>query len=481
MSAPQTHPISKQNSGFSLLFAILFFLAAAFACYAPVLSPGYAVSDDFYHLARTMRANDWYSTLLTTTNLQGRPLDGLLLGAVLPLMKTVSDFAYLRFVALLGVAGVSLCAYSLLVRFGWQRAHAALLSVIFTTIPAFQVLVSWSIASLYIFPAIGAYFAVWFGLKGLNEDLKRPAKIGYVCAAVISLFLALSLYQPTAMFYWLFVAITIFNDSAFTRETVKRAILMMVIFGLASALDLAYFEGAKTILGTASLLPQRSHLVTDVGNKLQWFVSEPLKEALNFNRLQPSPKMAGIVALFLTAGLTLSFRGSVLIRVAQLALAGSLVVLSYLPNLAIAENFGTYRTQAGLEVLIFFYCALAARGILKAFGNKRDGVIYGAAVSGLAALSIMVAHFHVLNFFVIPQTLELGLMKQQVYGEFGASMQKRPLMLKREETLAPFVRYDEFGLPSLAQSWVPEPVTFLLLRERPTDKTLVSSKGASQR
>jgi hypothetical protein len=481
MSAPPTQPISNQNSGFSLLLAILFFLVAAFACYAPVLSPGYAVSDDFYHLARTMRASDWYSTLLATTNLQGRPLDGLLLGFVLPLMKTVSDFAYLRFISLLGVAGVALCSYFLLVRFGWRRAHAAFLSVIFTSIPAFQVLVSWSIASLYIFPAIGAYFAVWFGLKGLNEDLKRPVKIAYVGAAVISLFLALSLYQPTSMFYWLFVAITLFNDSAFTRETGKRAILMLVIFGLAAALNLAYFEGAKAVIGTASLLPQRSHLVTDIGNKVHWFVSEPLKEALNLNRLQASPKMAATLAFFLAGGLTLFFRGSILMRAAQLLLAFSLIVLSYLPNLAIAENFGTYRTQAGLEVLILFYFALAAKGVLRTLSGKSDGIIYSAGLSGLAALSIMVAHVHVLNFFVIPQTLELGLMKQQVYGEFGPAMEKHPLILKREETLAPFVRYDEFGLPSLAQSWVPEPVTFLLLKERPKDKTLVSSKAASQR
>lgn len=464
-----------------MLFAILFFLVAAFACYAPVLSPGYAVSDDFYHLARTMRASDWYPTLLATTNLQGRPLDGLLLATVLPFMKTVSDFAYLRFVALLGVAGVALCSYFLLVRFGWHRAHAAFLSVIFISIPAFQVLVSWSIASLYIFPAIGSYFAVWFGLKGLNEEFKRPTRIAYAGAGVISLFLALSLYQPTSMFFWLFVAITIFNDASFTRKTARRAILMLVIFGAAAVLNLAYFECAKAIIGTASLLPQRSHLVTDLGNKLQWFLSEPLKEALNLNRLQPSSKMAGTVALLLGVGLMLFFRGNFLMRAAQLLMAVSLIVLSYLPNLAIAENFGTYRTQAGLEVLILFYCALAARGALRTLSGKGDGIIYGATLSGLAALSIMVAHYHVLNFFVIPQTLELGLMKQQVYGEFGIAMEKHPLILKREETLAPFVRYDEFGLPSLAQSWVPEPVTFLLLRERPADKTLVSSKAASQR
>ena len=79
-----------------------------------------------------------------------------------------------------------------------------------------------------------------------------------------------------------------------------------------------------------------------------------------------------------------------------------------------------------------------------------------------AGTSIVFASYDVKTFFVLPQTLELGLMNSQLAGNFGERKRITPVLLKRDDTLAPFSRYDEFGLPSLCQPWVPDPVVFLV-------------------
>src|SRR5258708_5071750 len=74
--------------------AFVFLLVLLVGCYFPVLNPNYAVSDDFYHLARSIRVQDWFSSLMTVTLLQGRPLDGLLLGLCLGNLHEIANFVY---------------------------------------------------------------------------------------------------------------------------------------------------------------------------------------------------------------------------------------------------------------------------------------------------------------------------------------------------------------------------------------------------
>jgi hypothetical protein len=479
----QASPSRPKESHVGIAFFV--FLALAMLCYYPVLSPGYAVSDDFYHLARSMRVKDWFETLMVTTNLQGRPLDGLLLGAVLSQMHSVADFAYLRLASVLVIACVALCSFLALLKAGWNRLYAGSLAVAFTTVPAFQVFSAWSIASLYVLPALGGFAAVELARRTVSGVPVRRALYGL--GAVLSLLMALFLYQPSAMFFWLFVAIALFDQSPLSGEKGKLLLSFCFVFGAASVADLVFFEVSKHVLGTASLLPQRSHLSTDLPAKMNWFLHGPLFESFNLNRLTPTPKFAVEIGTFLAAGLMLFFQGSFVARLSQFVFALGLIVLSYLPNLAIAENFGTYRTQTALEPLVLFYIFLASQGFYRLLQSvskdKLDLALpFQVLTAGLCAINLMVAHCHLENFFVVPQTLELSLMKSQLEGEFGHAMQQKPISLTREETFAPFVRYDEFGLPSLAQSWVPEPVIFLLSRERAEKtKSLASTKSNIER
>ncbi len=457
-----------------LSLAYVFFLAAALVCYSPVLSKGYAVSDDYFQLAQVIRVPDWFYEQMVCSSLQGRPVDGLILGLALRCTHGIGDFLYMRMLGIFAEAAVALCAFVLLRQSGWGRLQSAGLALVFITVPAFQVLSAWSVAALHIPAALGAFGAVQL-VKNCHDWRSLRNRLKF-CVACISLFLGLALYQPIAMFFWLFVAITLFDGGMWTIEKTKRLVNYFAVFGAAAACEMVFFEAAKILLGTNGVLPQRSHLTADILGKLNWFIHGPLVEALNLNRLQPSPQIALIVGLFVIAGLLLYFQGRLLSRCLQLLLSLALLFLSYLPNLAIAEDFGTYRTQAALTPLLLFYLGLATMATVRLVVRRSYATVCSAIFLGFAVVNLTAAHYNVQNFFVLPQTLELQLVRTQLDGAFGPYLQSKPLHLSRPETLAPFIRYDEFGLPSLAQPWVPEPVVFLLKRDRARASEVASAK-----
>jgi hypothetical protein len=441
-------------------------LGVLFLCYAPVLRFDYGFCDDFYYLARSLRTDDWLIATMREALLQGRPVDGLLLDLSFLCLHTVSGLVILRAVGIIGAACVAICAYKLLLQTGWPRTQSLCLAVCFVTIPAFQVYISWAVAASHVFPGVGAFLAVVLAERGIRKAGRSRALLLF--AAGVCMFFSIGLYQPSAMFFWLFAAIFLFSPRVDTlvdqmlRERARLLAAFFAVFSFACALELGVFEGAKRFFGTAAVLPQRSHLTTHIAEKIRWFISGPLVDALNFQRLQPSSKVALLVFALITIGLLLYFKGNVYQRLIQWTIALCLIPLSYLPNLAIAEDFVTYRTEAGLSALLVFYAFLATVGIAQVLSKP----LSRSAVSMLAVLaagtSIVFASYDVKTFFVLPQTLELGLMNSQLAGNFGERKRITPVLLKRDDTLAPFSRYDEFGLPSLCQPWVPDPVVFLV-------------------
>jgi len=369
----------------------------------------------------------------------------------------------MRLFGIFAESAVAVCTYALMRTNGWKRVPAASLSLACIAVPGFQVFAAWSVTSTFILPMLAAFLAVNI-TRDLGTISSVKSRFHFLLAAVAQ-FLGICIYQPTAMFFWFFASITLFNFETWTKEKTRRLFNFLMVFGVASVAELVFFECAKRYLGTLGLLPGRSHLNSDLIGKVHWFLTDPLVDVLNLNRLNASPRIAVIVSIALSVGLLLFFRGSVRARLFQFVLAVGFVLLCYLPNLAIAENFATYRTQVAMAALIFFYCGLAITGFAETFFRTISATVYSATLTGFCLLNLLVAHFHVQNFFVTPQILELNLLKAQLHGQFGPELQKKPQFLTRQDTFAPFIRYDEFGLPSMAQTWVPEPACFLITRE----------------
>ncbi|PWT99635.1 MAG: hypothetical protein C5B53_05145 [Candidatus Melainabacteria bacterium] len=457
-------PKAPAKPGFWIPFCLL--LGFLFFCFLPVLRQDYAFCDDFYYLARSIRAEDWLLAVVREALLQGRPVDGLVIDLSFLFIHTVGNLVWLRLAGTVGAACLAFCSYRLLANTGWTRLQAFCLALCLATVPALQVYISWAVASSHVFPALAAYFAVLLTERAANKGFKIPLML----AAIICMFLSVGFYQPSAMFFWVFAAILLFKpvENPVVGQRLKEQASLLVaffsVFATASLLELGVFEWAKRYFGTAALLPQRSHLTTHIAAKVHWFIVGPLVDALNFQRLQASPRVALVIGAFIAIGLLFYFKGNVYQRLVQWAAALCLIPLSYLPNLAIAEDFVTYRTEAGLTALLVFYVFLASAGITQALNKPACATVLGSLTALAAGISLTLANYNVNAFFVVPQALELTLMKSQLAGDFGPRFKSNPVLLKRDDTLAPFSRYDEFGLPSLCQPWVPDPVIFLFRR-----------------
>ncbi len=266
------------------------------------------------------------------------------------------------------------------------------------------------------------------------------------------------------MIFWLFVAISLVNDHDSFAFKMRLWTLALASCAIALGLDFLVFQWARNYFGASSLLVGRGGLASNVIEKMHWFFRYPLVDSLNFFSLGERTSLAIRNGIFVFLGLLLAFKGSLKERAALFTAALCLVPLAYLPSLLVAESISTYRTQFALGGLLTFYALVAMRSLIR-LARCRD-IVFSITIICFAAMSSLIAYANMLNFFALPQSLELSLLRAQMQGKFGENMSKHPLLLQeRSDTLAPFVRYDEFGMPSAAQSWARLPMKVLVQRE----------------
>src|SRR5256885_2243698 len=159
--------------------------------------------------------------------------------------------------------------------------------------------------------------------------------------SVALLFAALLIYQPGAMFFWVFFAVALVGAVESSERSVA---LVRTHFAVgAVGLILAYAELKLTVhfMGSATGAG-RNHLTHDVGGKAHWFFHDPLYHALNLFDLTSTPWFAALVATVAAAGILLRL----LERCARPALyaivALVLIPLTYLPNLVVTESWAAY-------------------------------------------------------------------------------------------------------------------------------------------
>jgi hypothetical protein len=223
----------------------------------------------------------------------------------------------------------------------------------------------------------------------------------------------------------------------------------------------------------------RAGLVLDIPAKIHWFFTEALPNALNLARVSGSGTIATGMALFIVVGFLLYVSGSAITRLGKLGIAALLLPLSYLPNLLVSENWASHRSLAALTALLTLYCGFAVCGYarLRKVGGER---VAGVVISGFAFACALLASSNISIEFAGPQMLEYQFLRSEL--DAGGLEQSKQIYFIQAcwcDSVAPIVRYDEFGLPSSAQSWVPRPMTFLALRDkgRQLPVTVVPTNG----
>lgn len=336
----------------SVIYPIL--VIALLICYSPVILTPYAMLDDYVILAESLRGESGFLIAQTES---GRPLEGLSNKVLYSFPTRVSQLRYLRLVGVLGI-GLLACLLFRELQHHWWGTSAVFLVLIVSTLPPFQVEASWAFhcAHPYAVALSGLAFCFVRRSFDLDSDSRRWIRYGLAVGLILA---ALLIYQPAGMFFWVFVAIDLFSTEKSPQEILKRLFTYGCICAIALMAGYGVYRLGIKLFGSDYLTPDRSKLVTNPWAKLQWFVHEPLVNALNLYRIRATPRFALTVLVVIVAGLMFFFQGSWRVRIAKMAMALSLLPISYLPNLVTAENWASYRSQISLTSLVALYAGFA--------------------------------------------------------------------------------------------------------------------------
>jgi hypothetical protein len=436
---------------------------AAVAAYLPVIVVPYAFEDDYWILGRMHGLGG--ASVWTSASKGGRPLQALLLMGFFSLAPDIDSLRLVRLLGLAGAALVGLLLFYALRRCDLNRWFAAGIAISVTTLPSFQVYVSWAV----LFEAPLA--ALLAGLAWLRASsafgLERRAGVRRGIEGSALLFCALVTYQPAAMFFWVFAAIDLLRPGQRLVEAARKLAASLAVGALALALGFVVARVGAQHYGGAG----RAALALHIGDKLRWFWHQPLVNALNLFVLVPTPALAAAIAAVAAIGIVALHVQRKWEAFGFLAIATVLVPLAYLPNLVVAEDWASYRSIGALGALFTLYTWFGLWGIARV-ARAATRVTVGVAAAGRLAVAavaitgVVVAARNVTTLFAKPENVELHMLRSAL--DSPRLPVERVLFIKPNGTqgAAPLVRYDEFGLPSSFAPWVPERAVRLVLRER---------------
>ena len=446
----------------STLLVIGFFLVVFLACFASVLVADYGFWDD-YGLLRL--ADEPYARVEEMVR-EGRPINALVWWLSLQAVTDVEHLRYVRLAGVLGIAALAWGVFRALAYAGWSRFQSACVAVIACTSLPFQVYAAWASCAPYLLAALAAGLAFALGERAFKTPRRRSRWLA-AAGAGLALLAAFAVYQPAAMFFWVFAAAVLLKPDTDPREVTCR-------FGGYCAIALAAMLGGFALYRLGLILVPgdfvRTGLVQDLPTKAVWFLSIYLPNAVNFFLPSPShllmPEAGGDLSIdlyhrlsdalhrlnvpllppygqagpgfphavtFLSAageisfvhkvldaliawgalavigvGLWRCFRGERGDRLRKIAIAAALLLLSSVPNLVVEENISGYRSMPALAALVVLFAYLAFRG----YGGRAAATGRAHALLGLAAVACALsAAWHVHACFVAPQVRELALMR----------------------------------------------------------------------
>ncbi len=441
---------------------LLGLLLCVIVTYYPVVTATYGFTDDYRKLQEAaMGGRELWRHQVS----EGRPLMGIIQVVLLPLAGTVDRLRWVRAINLASLCVLAVAIYFALGRLGFANALAAAFSLGIAALPCFQICTSWAGMTVVPFAATVAGAAAWLALT-LADDLKPAARLFRGGLAGVALLASLMIYQPAGMFFGVVVAMVLLTSRQTINTAVRKFSFCLAISAGPILAEFIVFKIGAAAYGPSDAM--RAGLTPDALGKVIWFLRKPLRNALNLDALHPSLDFAIIAVVFIASGLVLYFVGSWKQRAAMLGIALALLPLSYLPNLAAQDSFGSHRTQVALTPLLAFYFLLALRGYLGAlsvFSRQSREQLLLCVVSGWAIVSACFARYNVVHYMTGPQAIEYRLVKSQLQKIDPADTAIYFIPAALSDRLTEFYYYDEFGTPSSFKVWAQEGMVKCGLRD----------------
>jgi hypothetical protein len=445
--------------------AILGFIAASLifltplVAYWPAIFHYYGLRDSYSNLRE---AHEEPGKLIHFCASHARPIYGWLLEISLRRIDTIRQLQWIRMLSALLLGAISFASYRLLRRIGWSVGSSLLLALWLGLLPSAQVIAGWAIGwpySVAVLMALGAFPLAETAVAGGRLTLARA---GWLVGAIGLLAASAIVYQPNALFYLvpLTAALIVRRDP---RQRDRVYWMFRHVAVVTMGLSLAYgFMRACYGLGVFEA-SARIAFERQWGDKLLWFATEPLPNALSLfvindnNGHDRIAYLAGALVAggFLVAGLGLEWRHRGRAR-GLVWLAGllGLPLFAFAISLLAAERYATYRTIFPLTGVLLCWLIASLR---LTFGRLGPGTRRMGALL-LIATALVVARRRAYALLAVPQGNEWGLVLDGARKVRLETARPGVFLIEPtpEDISTATIYHDEFGSLSANSDWVPK-------------------------
>lgn len=419
------------------------FLAFFLAVYYSVFAYSFAFTDTYTAMFNAFHHGTYSG--VESVYAGGRPLYALLNYAFC-LTPDLESLKFLRLVSIAGIASLALFfTHYIQKNTSLSLPVSISIAAMIGLAPAFQVYATWAVCAFYPWAALLA--AVSF----LILDNENSSTINRVILSFFILCIATTIYQPAAMMFWVPAAISwLVADKAF--PSIKQLSLAATIMLASLAVDFLLSKTLPHLIYAHPAPLSRTALVSHFLYKIIWFLRDPMRDALNLISFGRRIDVAIFVLFFTVFGMSRSFSRPCNLKVKKFTLAFFLLLGAYLPNLIVAENFASHRSQVALTSIVVVYAAMALIAWLDIFKAER---LKTPLFISVLIYSGYIAGHSVLVEFAKPQTQELKLLSAYLtaHDNLDNATQIYLAPSSPSDSLAPSVRHDEFGCPSSVAVW----------------------------
>ena len=438
-------------------------LLAAFAAYLPVTQGNYVYHDDYYLFLVKGRVQN-HPQYIGYMKHYGRPVAIYIKCFLSTFFETVEEANVVRAFTVVAIAVLGFLLIKNLQPYV-KTWHAIFLAILVFTLPPFQPTAAMIANSTHVYAAIAVTAAALI----MSTMLRRKAGIIALCFGILlatGMFVAALLtYQPAAFFYLtaicLFVIYHKFDD---IKSFVRSFIVILAPVIIATFIYSIYVK---------SLSPERTGLVSDIGEKLAWLWHPVLPTVLSFwflRTVNTGMYIFGILLVVLLLRKLLprfvckelssqepASRSQWPVSVARILGIIFIGCLSFLPNLVAEQSILFRRILIALQPFALLVSFAIIKEILtcrtnqckmsqscKIFVSKTITVLLFV----VAMFSIYSANHNVMNYYVVPQTVEVAYLRKQLATLQTDRTHRIHIVRPRLPYLSAYSTNDEFGVPT---------------------------------
>jgi hypothetical protein len=441
------------------MLTVVLFLVPLVA-YWPSTFHDYGLRDDYSNLRE---AHEEVGKVVKFCASHARPIYGWLLQATYGQTSSVQNLQWMRFIATLLLGAISLVCFKGLRAVGWSINTSLCFAVLLVLVPSAQVIAGWAVGWPYVATAllaVGGFFTVEGALVlGLRAGVGRA--VGQWTVALGLMVVSALIYQPSALFYLVPLAGALIVQRQ--RTLVQSARWVGIHLGfVAGTLGLAY--GAMSLLYATHIFVKSGRIAFEShwGDKIAWFLSEPLPNALSLFVLNDNNHRdhtiyfacAALVGAILIAGAYLEWRRHGMARgIIWLSGLLGLPVFAFSVCMLASEHYATYRTILAMTGVLLCFLVASISALTERWGANARRMLAMLAIS----TAFFSAQHHVYALIAVPQGNEWQLIVAGAKQVHLTANHPRIFAIASTQTdiSTATIYHDEFGSLSSNSEWVP--------------------------